>query len=113
MKISEIKSLTRSTMLCGQSKLDENVKSACAGDLMSDMLAFGGEESVLITGLVNQHVIHTAEMLDVKLVIFARGKIPTQEILDLAQEKDIAVMYTNTTLFGCCGILYANGLNVE
>ena len=86
------------------------IKSACGSDLMSDVLAFVKENTVLLTGLTNPHVIRTAEILDVSAIVFVRGKIPTPEIVDMARERDITLMRTAETLFTACGILYEKGL---
>ena len=48
-------------------KLDTPVYTACCSDLMSDVLAFVNEKTVLITGLTNPHVLRTADMLDLKV----------------------------------------------
>ena len=64
--------------------LDREVRSACGSDMMSDVLAFSKDHSVLLTGLCNPQVIRTAEMLDIVCLIFVRGKKPDQTILDMA-----------------------------
>ena len=55
-------------------------------------------------------VIRTAEMMDMICVVFVRSKIPTQEIISLAEEKGIVVMTTEKRMFDACGVLYSNGL---
>jgi hypothetical protein len=49
-------------------------------------------------------------MMDIRLVIFVRGKVPTNEIIDLAKSKGIAVMTTKLPMFIACGKLYAAGV---
>lgn len=97
-------------VLCGEEFLNHEVISACGSDLMSDVLAFVKEKTVLLTGLTNPHVIRTAEMLDVSCIVFVRGKQPTQDILDMAMEREIAILNTPETLFTACGKLYEAGL---
>ena len=53
--------------------LDANVKTACGSDMMSDVLAYVKDQAVLLTGLVNPQVVRTAEMMDMRCVIFVRG----------------------------------------
>ena len=55
------------------------IEEAFGADMMSDVLAFVNEKTVLITGLTNPHVIRTAEIADIACIVFARGKIPDQE----------------------------------
>jgi serine kinase of HPr protein (carbohydrate metabolism regulator) len=65
---------------------------------------------VLITGLTNPHVIRTAEMLDINCIVFSRGKHPTEDLIEMAQERNIIILTTRHTLYVSCGILYGNGL---
>ncbi len=110
MTIGEVSALLGAEVHCGGDRLDAVVHSACGADLMSDVLANVKDHAVLLTGLLNPHVVRTAQMLDVALIVFVRGKVPTQEILDMAQECGIAVMNARQTLFEACGILYQHGL---
>lgn len=110
MKVCEVKRLLDAELLCGQDKLDYEIISACGSDLMSDVLAHVKDKTVLLTGLTNSHVVRTAEMLDVSLIVFVRGKNPSEEILDMAVERGIAILRSNYTLFDACGILYSAGL---
>ncbi|MDD4296288.1 MAG: hypothetical protein PHC69_04930, partial [Ruminiclostridium sp.] len=45
-------------------KQEFDISSACGADLMSDVMAFSKENSMLLTGLINPQVIRTAEMMD-------------------------------------------------
>ena len=47
--------------------------------MMSDVLAFSKDHSILLTGLCNPQVIRTAEMLDIVCIIFVRGKRPDDD----------------------------------
>ena len=93
-----------------EERLATPVYTACCSDLMSDVLAFVNEKTVLITGLTNHHVLRTADMLDLKCLVFARGKVPGEELLEQAQEQGLVVMTTRETAFTACGLLYQAGL---
>lgn len=111
MKVREIKEVLGSKLLVGSEKaLDREILYACGSDLMSDVLAFVKEHTVLLTGLTNPQVIRTAEMLDVSAIVFVRGKKPTKDIIDMAIERDIVLLSTDYTLFEACGKLYQAGL---
>lgn len=110
MTIRDMVQVLRAKVLCGEEKLEKPVYTACCSDLMSDVLAFVNEKTVLITGLTNPHVVRTADMLDLKCLVFARGKIPTEEILAQAREQGLVVMTTRETAFTTCGLLYEAGL---
>lgn len=110
MKIAEIKELLKANLLCGEGFDDVEVEQAFAADMMSDVLAFVNEGTVLLTGLVNAHVIRTAEMLDLRCIVFVRGKEIPGEILDLACKQGIVILSTEKTLYVTCGLLFAAGL---
>ena len=110
MKLSEVKEILNANVLAGEAFLDREVKSAFGSDLMSDVLAFVKDHSLLLTGLVNGQVVRTAEMMDIKAIVFVRGKKPTDEIIELANEYSIVLMSTDYTLYPSCGKLYTAGL---
>lgn len=110
VRISEIVNCLEARVLAGEDKLGQDVYSACCSDLMSDVLAFVNEKTVLLTGLTNVQVIRTAEMLDLKCLIFARGKVPGEDVLRQADELGLVVMTAPKTMFTCAGLLYEGGL---
>ena len=111
MKIRDIVNLLDAKVLCGEELLDKEVNSAFGCDMMSDVLAFVKEQAVLITGLCNPQVVRTAEMMDMRCIVFVRGKMPPEEVVDLARESGIVILATNERMYSSCGKLYANGLS--
>ncbi len=84
---------------------------AFACDLMSDCLAFlNDDHCILITGLINEHALRTALVLDIDCVIFARGKKVSEEMIDIAKLNRITLITTPLTLFEVSGILYQAGI---
>lgn len=110
MKINEIKDILDADVICGEEYLDREATSAFGSDLMSDVLAYAKEQSVLLTGLVNPQSIRTALMLDMPCVVFVRAKKLSQEVISLAKESGITVLSTEFRMFETCGKLYAKGL---
>lgn len=110
MKVSDVASLLACDIICGEENMDKVLSSACGADLMSDVLAFAKESCVLLTGMVNHHVIRTAEMLDVLCIVFVRGKKPTDDVSELAKKCDVTLLCCKHTLYEACGILYTQGL---
>ena len=113
MTIQDVKELLDAAVLCGQEHMDLPITSACGADMMSDVLAFVKEQSVLLTGLVNPQVIRTAEMMDMHCIVFVRGKEPDRGMLDLAAQCGMAVLHTPLRMYTACGRLYAAGLKGE
>ena len=110
MKIRNIMELLDAKVLCGEDMLDSHVHSACGSDMMSDVLAFVKEQAVLLTGLINLQVVRTAEMMDMKCIVFVRGKTPPPDVIELAEESGIVLLSTDERMYVACGKLYENGL---
>ena len=101
MKISTIKDLLEAQVICCEEELGSHVYSACGSDMMSDVLAYVKDQAVLMTGLINSQVIR---------IVFVRSKLPTAEMIELANESGIVLLATSKRLYEACGILYSNGL---
>ena len=110
MKISEIASLLNAETVCCEDCVSHEVYSACGSDMMSDVLAYVKDQAVLITGLVNPQVVRTAQMMDMRCIVFVRDKKPSEDMIELAKEADIVILTTSKRMFEACGLLYCNGL---
>lgn len=114
MKAEEVARLIDGVVLSGTDLLDKiDVKTAFAADLMSDVLAYVeslNNDVILITGITNPQIVRTAEMLDIPVIIVARGKVVPPETVKLADEKGIIIISTKNIVFKTSGILYMNGI---
>lgn len=113
MKIKEIQRIIEGEVLAGSENLDYEVDFGYGCDLMSDVLAFVKKNVVLLTGLIHPQVIRTCEMLDIKVIVIVRGKIPSEELIRLAEENDIILLTTKHSLYTSCSLLYNGGLKGE
>jgi predicted transcriptional regulator len=111
MTVEDIRKILGAKVLVGEEHLSEEVKSACGSDMMSDVLAYSKDHSVLLTGLCNPQVVRTAEMLDIVCIVFVRGKKPDEAMLQLAAERGIILLSTGHRMFSACGMLYEAGLH--
>lgn len=110
MKLRKIMKVIDGKVLQGEELLDREIRSAYGCDLMSDVLAFVENQGMLLTGLMNPQVVRTAEMMDMKAIVFVRGKEPGEDVLELAKEAGIAVISTELPMYISCGKLYDAGL---
>lgn len=109
MTVRDIIAILKAEVI-NEGNLGEEVKTACGSDMMSDVLAFVKDQSVLLTGLMNPQVVRTAEMMDMHCIIFVRGKNIDPNVIELAKQKDITVLATHYRMFTACGLLFSNGL---
>ena len=110
MDIKEIANIIQGVILCEGNSNETHVEQAFASDLMSDVLTLSTESLLLVTGLANMQTIRTAEMAEIKNILFVRNKKPTQEMLGLAKEEGINIIVCSKSMFTTCGELYKAGL---
>ena len=110
MTVANVVKILDGQFFWGKDKASMEVHSAFGADLMSDVMAFVKERVLLLTGLVNPQVIRTAELLDIRCIIFVRGKVPGPEMIEMAENSDIILAGTKMPMFISCGKLYEAGL---
>lgn len=88
-------------------------QSAFGSDLMSDALCQlrdADEKVLLITGLANMQIIHTANTLDLAAILIVRGKTIDEHLIQGAKMNDVSIFKTDYTMYETCGRLYEKGL---
>lgn len=111
MTVADIVKILDAQVVTGKDLESIEVRTACGSDMMSDVLAFVKDQSVLLTGLVNPQVVRTAEMMDMHCIIFVRGKEPDENMIAMAREMNIVLLKSRYRMFTACGLLYSNGLH--
>jgi predicted transcriptional regulator len=110
MKLRDVLKVIEGKIITKHADLDLDIEMGCGADLMSDVLAFTHEGTLLMSGLTNPQVVRTAEMAGIQAIVFVRGKIPPADTISLAEEKGIPLLASKYTMFETCGRLYQAGL---
>lgn len=110
MTLGEIRDVLEALVLTKRTDMSREIERAYCADLMSDVLAFSVTHSLLITGLTNAQVIRTADVADIRAVVFVQGKRPDVETITMAESKKIPLLVTSLSMFDVCGRLYEKGL---
>lgn len=110
MKLSDIKQILSGNVLTTDCDLNTEVYSAFSSDMMSNVLAYANNKSILLTGLNNPQVLRTAEMMGMACVILIGRREPDAQTIALAEELGICLMTTKFSMFTTCGKLYTAGL---
>lgn len=111
LTIKQVCSLLGGTIVCGEGNANKLIYTACGCDLMSDALAYTKPGSVLLTGLTNSQVVRTAEMLDLKAIVFVRKKCPDEQTISLARSMGLTIILSPLPLYESCGLLFKAGLS--
>jgi predicted transcriptional regulator len=110
MLLKNIKELLDCRSLTSEDLLLKNIEYCFGADLMSDVLRFARIGSLLLTGITNNQVLQVAEIMDLKGIIFVRGKEPEKNIVEEAERRKLPLLLTENLMFDSCGILYSKGL---
>jgi len=110
MRLGAVRDILNCRVIVGQERLGEEVGVGCGADLMSDVLAFIKPNALLLTGLTNVQSVRTADVAEVKAIVYVRGKLPEDAAINLAKEKGIVLLATRLPMYESCGKLYAHGL---
>lgn len=110
VKLSEIIKLTEARIVAGSLEQDFEIFKAFSSDLMSDVLTLDEDKILLVTGLSNVQIIRTAEVADIDVVLLARNKKASPQMIELAKENGLILMETPFSIFRSSGILFKNGL---
>ena len=106
MTIGRVMELLDAEAVTASCDPEKQIDTICGSDMMSDVLAFLKKDALLLTGLTNPQVSRTAEMLDIICICFIRGKKPTPEMIEMAEECGIVLLKSELRMFDACGILY-------
>jgi predicted transcriptional regulator len=110
MQLREVVAIIDGRIITANPDPNLEVAMGCGADLMSDVLAFTHDGTLLLTGLTNSQVVRTAEMAGIVAIVFVRGKIPPPETIALAEERAIPLIASKYTLFETSGRLFEAGL---
>jgi serine/threonine-protein kinase RsbT len=102
VRIAKVKEALEASVIEGSGRLDAEVEHIYASDLMSDVLAFGKPNSILLTGLASQQAIISAHMAEFIGVVLLRGKKSKDGSLAFARDHHLVLMSTELDMFDAC-----------
>ncbi len=97
-----IRDALEASVIEGEERLDVVVEQVYASDLMSDVLAFGRPDSILLTGLATQQAVISAHMAEFKGVVFIRGKKPKDGSEKFARDNNMVLLSTKLDMYDAC-----------
>jgi serine/threonine-protein kinase RsbT len=115
VEIRTIKDALEATIIEGIDRLDTPIEFVYASDLMSDVLAFGKPNSILLTGLAIRQAVISAHMAEFKGVVFIRGKRPKDGFEKFAKDNHLVLLSTELDMYDSCVRIYearAGGVEV-
>lgn len=111
MKLKEILRQVDAKLLYeNEEAYDREYSYAVATDMMSNVMLGNVDDSILITSLVNPQVIRASEMMNISSIIITGGKNVKETMIELAQNRNIALAATDMPTFTVCGKLHNLGI---
>ena len=103
-----IEILQAETVVPGSDSLE--LAGGFASDLMSDVLAFARQETLLLTGLAGDQTIRTAAVRHLAAVVLVEDKPVGGDMLEAAREEGVPLFRTALSKYEACGRLAQAGL---
>jgi serine/threonine-protein kinase RsbT len=100
--IETIRTALDASVLAGADLLETEVSHIYASDLMSDVLAFGKSNSILLTGLASQQTVISAHMAEFNGVVLIRGKKMKDGAELFARDHHLVLMSTELDMYDAC-----------
>lgn len=110
MYLHEIVSLLGAKVLTEDANDNLELNSAFSSDVMSDVIAYSHDKSILITAIIDATAIRTADLMGITCVIFIGTNNPDDELIDLANSHGLTIVKSPLSMYVTCGLLFSNGL---
>jgi predicted transcriptional regulator len=106
VKLSDIAhSLALEPKTC-HDRLQHDVTGAYVSDLLSDVMAHGKDGNIWITLQTHMNIVAVAGLKNLAGIIIVGGRQPQKDILEKAEDENIAILTTPMPSFELAGKLY-------
>ena len=102
MKLMDIIEKLSATEIFAVSDYNPEVKTVCAADFLSDILATKKRNFIILTGYTNHQIIRTADVVGAVAVVFVRGKYPPAETIGMAKAHSVSLYVSQEPMFESC-----------
>lgn len=110
MTLADVVAELELTVFAGESRLQRPVKNGYAGDLLSDVMARGGEDVLWITIQIHPNIVAVAVLKDLAAVIISGGRTPEPETVQRAEKEELPLLGSTLGAFELAGRLHGLGL---
>lgn len=108
MKLQE---LAEKLELKSQTKVfDKDISGVYISDMVSDVIANAKAGNVLVTVQIHNNVIAAANLVDICGVIVTQGKMPTEEVVKMAEKAEISIYTSNMNRWQIATKMYEAGV---
>ena len=87
--------------------MNTSFTNAYASDLLSNALAIVDPDTIWITVQVHGNILGVGSIKQCPAIIISEGSMPSQEVINKANEKDIQLLASQLPTFELSGLLYS------
>ncbi|HBN09086.1 MAG TPA: serine kinase [Cyanobacteria bacterium UBA8530] len=110
MRLEEIRQALDLEVAAGEERLDTEVSSGYASDLLSDVLAHGLPGALWVTRQTHANIVAVALMKKLAGILLVHGEKPQEDTLLKAREEHVPVLCSQMPSFEVIGRMYGLGL---
>lgn len=110
MTLAELTARLDLTVFAGENGLQRAARSGYAGDLLSDVMAHGGENVLWITIQIHPNIVAVAVLKDLAGVVISGGRTPEPETVQRAEKEGLPLLGSTLGAFELAGRLHGLGL---
>lgn len=110
MKVRELARLLNARALTGEAGMDNEIQSGYCCDLLSWVMAHGGEGMAWVTVQTHMNVIAVAALHDMSCVVIPEDAAMEEEVCQKAAEEGVAVLSSDKNAFEISGMMYKGGV---
>ena len=81
---------------------DRHIRTIVASDLMSDVLVVDEDDMLLLTSLVSDQVVRTAQVVGAVGVVVVNGKLLPSSMISVAHGLGVSLLSTRLNKFDAC-----------
>lgn len=113
MTLHQIIRVLEATVLSGESRLDIEIDSGYASDLLSDVMANAQENQIWMTLQTHPNVVAVALLLNLGATVITGGYQPDPVTIEKAQSENIVLLTTTFKTFDAVIKLSKSGFNCD
>lgn len=111
MRLKEIAKKLGLEVKSASAKLDVDVKSGYASDIISDVMANTRAGDIWVTFQTHENMVAVASLNGLAGVIVAKGREPDKDVLKKAEKEGVVILVSKEPAFEVAGRLYALGIS--
>ena len=89
---------------------DKDVAGVYISDMVSDVIANAKAGELLVTVQIHSNMIAAANLVDVCAIVVTQGKLPTDDVVKMAEKAEISIFSTTLNRWQVATRLYEAGI---